>query len=80
MKVSNSHNNCIRCRVKRGDMETREVLCRACFHSVSMQEDRKEVSRLRSLLLRIHVAKEMNDADSKAWIDLGTMFKDENHN
>ena len=80
MKVSGCHNNCIRCRTKRGDVNTNEVLCRKCFESIMFQEDRNEIARLKGLLVRIYNAKEMNDAESQAWIDLGKMFKDENHN
>ena len=74
------HYKCIICRSKDGMQETGGYLCRECFDTVYLYTDKKEISRLRSLLLRIHLAKEMNDAESKAWIDLGTMFKDENYN
>lgn len=80
MKVSTGHNNCIRCRTKRGDIATNETLCKQCFESIVFQEDKGKIQVLKALLLRIHLAKEMNNPDSEAWIELAKMFKDENYN
>jgi hypothetical protein len=80
MKLSTIYNNCIRCRTKRGDIDTNETLCKQCFKSILFQEDKNKIQVLKALLLRIHLAKEMNNPDSKAWIDLAGMFKDENYN
>ena len=65
MNELNNYENCI---------------CEQCFKSILLREDKGEIQFLKDLLLRIHLAKEMNNPDSEAWIDLGTIFKDENYN
>jgi len=66
------------CEARSGDV----CICDLGDHGAVPHETPKDktLNELRRLLYEIHIAKEMNNPDSPAWIELGRMFSDSGHN